>query len=139
MIGAMDSVEMFSPEAVFRVLGEAFFRPTCDEVARKVAEATARGARWWAVVEGDTPVSLLALSSDDPATILWVGTDPDRRRQGWAGSLVRAAGTHRDLTAETDDSAVGFYRTLGFAVEPVTREYPGESVTRWRCFRRANP
>ncbi|MFC4427370.1 GNAT family N-acetyltransferase [Deinococcus navajonensis] len=67
------------------------------------------------------------------AELLHLGTCPEATRQGHARRLLQAVTAHLDLkelSAETDDEAAGFYRRSGFAVSPAPSK-GGRS--RFRC------
>ena len=56
------------------------------------------------------------------------------RRRGVARALISAVARRHagfQLTAETDDEAVGFYRAIGFMTEALPREM--HFTQRWRC------
>jgi len=68
------------------------------------------------------------------AVILHLAVAPDLRGQGLGRALLRAAVAAeglRQLVAETDAEAVGFYRACGFVVTSLGERHPG--VERFRC------
>ena len=87
---------------------------------------------WTWMVDG-TAVSAAGLSaSGTRAELLHLGTRPHARGQGTARSLLLAVMRELHLTvltAETDDSAAGFYRRCGFEVTPT----PSRWGARYRC------
>ena len=63
-----------------------------------------------------------------------VAIHPDYRRQGLGRTLVGAImelDSNVQLTAETDQEAVNFYRKLGFQITSLGEKYPG--VERFEC------
>ncbi len=66
--------------------------------------------------------------------IMSIATDPHHRCKGIASKLISFAANRLNcsiLKAETDDSAVGFYRKYGFAIKSLGEKYPG--VIRYLC------
>lgn len=73
------------------------------------------------------PIALAAFraagSDGSPAVLEYLATVPCHQHEGLASLLVdevRRRQPTTSLIAETDDDAIGFYRTLGFADEPAT-------------------
>ena len=85
------------------------------------------------------PIALAAFRSDgsdgSPAVIEYLATAPRHQHEGLASLLideVRRRHPKAAVIAETDDDAIGFYRTLGFADEPATDpRWP--DTPRYRC------
>lgn len=68
------------------------------------------------------------------AEILHIAVAPSQRQKGIGRSMVEdllAMEGLRDLVAETDSEAVGFYRRCGFIVRSLGEKYPG--VERFLC------
>ena len=85
------------------------------------------------------PIALAAFrpagSDGSPAVIEYLATAPRHQHEGLASLLideVRRRHPKAAVIAETDDDAIGFYRTLGFADEPATDpRWP--DTPRYRC------
>lgn len=72
----------------------------------------------------------------DGYEILGISVRPDLRRHGAGRSLMLRAVEALNLsqlTAETDDDSVGFYRACGFECAPFERTFPDGTCTRYRC------
>ncbi|WP_110181219.1 GNAT family N-acetyltransferase [Nocardioides solisilvae] len=100
--------------------------------AERALEEQGLGHRWGAFVD-DRLVSTAALYrvAGDVARYQVVETHPEARRQGLAGSLVHAVGTHGlselgagqlVIVADADDEAIRLYRALGFTDAEETTE-----------------
>ncbi len=90
----------------------------------------------WLASCDDTPVGVLRLDSKNPArcTITHIATHPEYRSQGIGRKLIEF--TVNDLRfekieAETDDSAVNFYKSCGFEIESLGKNEYG--VQRYKC------
>lgn len=74
-------------------------------------------------------------SDGSPAVIEYLATAPRHQHEGLASLLIdeiRRRHPEAAVIAETDDDAIGFYRTLGFADEPATDpRWP--DTPRYRC------
>ncbi|MGI8316289.1 GNAT family N-acetyltransferase [Halobacillus mangrovi] len=76
----------------------------------------------------------IELSMNQKAVIQHIAVSQDYRKQ-WIGKrmveFIREQYNIRELRAETDDDAVGFYEKLGFEMESLSEKYKG--VTRYQC------
>ncbi|MGO0061884.1 GNAT family N-acetyltransferase [Brevibacillus fluminis] len=80
----------------------------------------------------------LDLAHAAKAVIMHVAVQPDARGKGIGRRMLADAMQRFSLTAlgaETDASAVGFYRSCGFTVKSLGEKYPG--VERFWCEREA--
>ena len=90
----------------------------------------------WAARCAGTPVGILRLHSSERnrCIITHVAVHPEWQERGIGRKLIEFI---RDelkfvrIETETDDGAVGFYRSCGFEIEPLGERYPG--VQRYRC------
>lgn len=94
----------------------------------------------FALCVDDRPVAAAAGAGDGGGVwiLTAIGVAVSHRGRGLGRRLLREVERTIDddwIEAETDDDAVGFYRSCGFAVESLGEKYPG--VERFRC-RRAN-
>ena len=71
-----------------------------------------------------------------PAELLHIAVVPARRGEGFGRLLIdllmQGQGL-RELVAETDADAVGFYRSCGFSIASLGEKYPG--AERFLCTR----
>ncbi|GAA5513295.1 hypothetical protein Dcar01_02028 [Deinococcus carri] len=92
----------------------------------------------YAWVVGGQPVSAAGIRQQgEPAgrdvEVLHLGTTPGQEGRGHARALLHAVAAHLNaarLVAETDDSAVGFYRRAGFEVSSIPSRW---DWVRYRC------
>ena len=80
----------------------------------------------------------IELSAEGVGVIAQIAVAPASRHMGIGQAMINVA--MRDLSlsvlrAETDDDAVGFYRSCGFQVRSLGEKYPG--VERYLCERQA--
>jgi ribosomal protein S18 acetylase RimI-like enzyme len=88
----------------------------------------------------DRVVAFAGFRDTDGRTILrYIAVAPHERGRGCGGALIDAIqerSVETELHAETDDDAVGFYRRLGFSVEPLQSDPRWPDHRRFRCIRR---
>ena len=88
-------------------------------------------------VDGGSVVGFVAYDEQaSPLTIEYIATVPTRRGTGLGESLVRKvqeAHPGRDIFAETDDDAIGFYRRIGFAYRSAPRDPRWPDRPRYAC------
>lgn len=85
---------------------------------------------------GGRPVGVIGLRIGNAVgEVEQIGVDAARRGQGVGRAMIEGLSalrpTIRSWTAETDDDAVGCYRSLGFTIGGLGELYPG--VRRYRC------
>ena len=76
----------------------------------------------------------LALSRPGQGAVRHIAVAPDQRNRGVGRWMLKAAAQRLSLTrieAETDNDAVGFYRSCGFQCESMGEPHPG--IERCRC------
>jgi ribosomal protein S18 acetylase RimI-like enzyme len=74
------------------------------------------------------------ITSPPHGWILHLAVHPDYRKRGLGKRLIEQAMTRFNLESvalETDDDAVGFYRSCGFNITEITSKWPG--VRRYCC------
>ena len=75
-------------------------------------------------------------SKTPDAEIIGIAVDPGCRHFGIGRKLIRKvteSSRFDSLYAQTDDDAVDFYRSCGFAVTAEVKQYPDGEVTRYHC------
>ncbi len=86
--------------------------------------------------EGEKAGILVMKEDGSEAEILGIAVRKDQRKKGLGKEMIyqvmEAAGLKK-ITAQTDDDAIGFYRSSGFEAERVVIEYPDGSAVRYNC------
>ncbi|PZD97268.1 N-acetyltransferase [Paenibacillus sambharensis] len=76
----------------------------------------------------------IEMMSESAARLTHISVSLSQQKQGMGRAMIAETLSHFDLQsleAETDQEAVGFYRSLGFAEHSLGEKYPG--VERFRC------
>lgn len=97
------------------------------------------GYELWCLGPGEAVVGVIGLrvdlSTPHEGEITHVSVAASVQRQGLGRTIIAELKSLKPLTrrwfVETDDDAVGFYRSLGFEVQDLGELYPG--VRRYRC------
>lgn len=121
-------------ERFMRLLAYAIYDPTPARVRERVRQYTERGCHARAYMDNAEPWGIVVFRLDGArAEIVNISTNPGHRRQGISRRLVyRIAAEYpvREIYAETDDDARGFYMRCGFKTRP--ERMIGE-VQRYAC------
>ena len=117
------------------LLGPSMYLPTPERVAARADGSMRDGsvAAYACRMDGAWAGLIVLSVTEDTAVIRAIATEQDARGRGVGRFMMEQAMTMRglsELTAETDNDAVGFYRRCGFAVEVCGRI---DGRTRYRC------
>jgi ribosomal protein S18 acetylase RimI-like enzyme len=118
------------------------YKPSPEKYAVKVDEFMRdKSAKVLACKNAGEIIGVMVISfiDVDSAEIVGIATSETFRLRGGGRFMIDAAMERFELLslyAETDDDAVGFYRTVGFDIRECTQVYGGESVTRYDCILR---
>lgn len=123
----------------YDIYKDCMYLPTGEKYRRKMAEYVADGAVKIFACLGDDQwqgMAVVRFLAADKAELEGIATAPHARGKGIGTFMVAQLMERyclRELAAETDDDAVGFYRKAGFSVKPFAEIYDGETVTRYQC------
>jgi ribosomal protein S18 acetylase RimI-like enzyme len=145
---AEEAMDIFNAKPIFNspdileVYSMCMYMPT-DEKLRSCAQTImnsdsffAFGCRVNDVVAG---VAAFNKDSDEVAQLKGIATSPEYRKSGVGRALILYAMETLRLTelyAETDDDAVGFYRSCDFEIKDLGFKY--ENCRRYKCTLRRN-
>lgn len=123
--------------AIQSVLALSQYQPTPKKVALRAAAYQADPDVFaFACFDQNKPIGTIVLKNRGAQSfeILGIAVNPDNRKQGVGSKLITyvAKSLHcTQITAETDDDAVGFYRSYGFEIKSLGEKYPG--TIRYLC------
>ena len=114
---------LFDPE-VLTLLKPSVYNPTPERLKRRAEKYSAdKNTFVYACkIDGVYAGIVVLKTGNDTAEILDIAVKPEYRKHGIGKSLIDFIFTQfpiDNITAETDDKAVGFYKKCGFAVTPV--------------------
>lgn len=127
---------------VLSILSYSQYRPSKEKMNRIAGQYEEEGAAAFACTDGADVIGVIVLRPVENAlfAILSIAVDPAQRGGGIGSKLIDAAFARLscdELFAETDDDAVGFYRSYGFDIESLGEKYPG--TVRYRCTLKRSP
>jgi ribosomal protein S18 acetylase RimI-like enzyme len=115
---------------------DAFFEPTEDKVERMLSDyLNGTGKELYGYYSGEKLVGIAAITCGSSITIDRIGIAPDERGRGLGSQFVRFLRDtkKKDVVAETDAGAVGFYEKCGFGIAKIIKVYGGEERVRFAC------
>ena len=127
--------------AAYEVYKPCMYRPTMEKYEKKMeAYLQEEAVGIFTCTQGGTVVGMIVGRFDGASgvEILGIAVDADARKRGIGAYMIdRLMDAYAlcNVTAETDDDAVGFYRKCGFCIMEYTEDYDGKPVTRYRCKR----
>ncbi len=126
---------LMEPDAL-AVLALSAYEPTDEKMKQRAAahQGDSGVSAYGCWMDGRLTGLVVLRSQADGLEILSIGVLPQARGHGVASALLdhaRVVHRPRQLVAETDDDAVGFYRKYGFDIGSLGEKYPG--VVRYRC------
>ena len=120
------------------ILALSVYNPTEERLQNRI-QAYRKDSRVLAfgLSKQDVPLGLLILREQDTGKyeILDFAVKKNRQREGLGSFMLdsfRNAFPVKELTAETDDEAVEFYRKYGFAIQPLGDIYQS-GIKRYLC------
>ena len=125
-------------EEAFSIYAPCMYQPTFDDFVAQMEEYWGDSSVKIFVcdIEGEKTGILVLKEDGSEAEILGIAVKNDQRKKGLGKDMVyqvmEAEGLTK-ITAQTDDDAIGFYRSSGFEAEKVVIEYPDGSAVRYNC------
>lgn len=123
--------ENLHDKSVLSMLSLSLYMPSEERLNHLAGEYEAdKNVFVLACIEDGMAVGIIALKrlTCEACEILNIGVSPAFRGRKIGSRLIDTAiecFSCRNLTAETDDDAVGFYRSYGFEIEALGEKYPG--------------
>lgn len=114
---------LFDPE-VLTLLAPSVYNPTPERLKHRAEEYAAdSNVKAYACKNSEKYIGIVVFVTENGITeILDIAVKPEYRKHGIGRKLIDFIFTQfpiDNITAETDDKAVGFYKKCGFAVTPV--------------------
>ena len=114
---------LFDPE-VLTLLAPSVYNPTPERLKHRAEEYAAdSNVKAYACKNSEKYIGIIVFVTENGITeILDIAVKPEYRKHGIGRKLIDFIFTQfpiDNITAETDDEAVGFYKKCGFAVTPV--------------------
>ena len=133
----MDIKTRLNDPLIRSVLALSQYRPTPEKLASRAAAYLADPDIYaFACFDQDKPLGVLVLKNHGAQAfeILSIAVVSDSRHRGIGSKLITHAAEALNctqITAETDDDSVGFYRSYGFKIKSLGEKYP--NCVRYLC------
>ena len=133
-----DTEKLLSREA-FEVYSQCMYKPSFDKYKETMSSyLDRRDVNVYLCEENGTIAGMLVTDRSGGITeITGIAVARDRRKVGigrkMIGFALKCENTDK-LKAETDDDAVGFYRSCGFSTVMIKKEYPDGVDVRYECY-----
>lgn len=127
----VDFVEMYY------VIKDSFYKPNLDKVIKKIEELINdnRSIVFGYFKESKLVGSIVIEITNNEIIVKYIGVRENSRHNDIGSSLIKYIIDQYQLIcfAETDNSAVGFYRKCGFECTEIIKEYGNNKVKRFSC------
>jgi len=123
----------------FDVIKDAFYKPNYDKVKNRIEEIfnTNSSIIFGYFKDDELLGSIVVRILCNKTVIDYIGVREDFRKNNIGFSLIKYVMNKYQLpcSAETDSSSVVFYEKCGFVSKEIIKEYNGEKVVRFNCFK----
>ena len=130
--------DWLTSKEAFSIYAPCMYQPTFEDFVVQMEEYISDSSVKIFVCENEgEKAGILVLKEDgSEAEILGIAVRNDQRKKGLGRDMVyqvMEAEHLKRITAQTDDDAIGFYRSSGFEAERVVIEYPDGTAVRYNC------
>ena len=132
-----DIDDLLSEEA-YKVYSPCMYKPTFNSYVEKIkGYSSDPDIKIFTCLDNDSISGILIMDlSDEIPEIIGIAVDEDQRDHGIASKMIRYATETECLKcikAQTDDDAVGFFKSFGFSCKKEIIEYPDGQAVRYDC------
>ena len=123
----------------FEIYSQCMYQPTFDEYKNELTELASKPEISIFVCtyqQENAGIIVLSARPGNSAEILGIAVKDKLKRLGIGKFMINSAVAVlglKNITAETDDDAVNFYRRSGFKTKAFIRYFPDADVTRYHC------
>lgn len=134
----IDVKEILQNKDLLSILALSTYNPTEERLHNRAETYSNNPATAvYAIQENDMFIGLVVLDMEnrDKFEILNIAVAVNHQKSGIGSSLINHCidALHpKEIIAETDDDAVGFYRCFGFKIIPLGDKY-GAGIMRYQC------
>lgn len=138
MDGSIQSIKgLFKSSEVLAVYSDCIYMPTEEKLNNRAYEFMTNSSisiYWFYKISKIVGVIVIKQTKESSAEIVGIAVHSNHRKEGIGGRLIQFVCEElsiTELSAETDDEAIGFYKKCGF----VTEEFLGNgNYKRFKCF-----
>ena len=126
--------DWLTSKEAFSIYAPCMYQPTFEDFVVQMEEYISDSSVKIFVCENEGEKAGILVLKDEE--ILGIAVRKDQRKGGLGRDMVYQVMETEHLkriTAQTDDDAIGFYRSSGFEAERVVIEYPDGTAVRYNC------
>ncbi|MDE7361630.1 MAG: GNAT family N-acetyltransferase [Oscillospiraceae bacterium] len=133
----IEKPEWLYTEDSFAIYRHCMYKPTFEAYKNKIADyLNDPNTRIFECLAEDRISGMIVLTGKETAELRGIAVSADFQKRGIGTFMIGEAAKKMNIsqiTAETDDDAVGFYKKAGFAITKEIKKYGDEEVVRYRC------
>lgn len=135
----IENWEQLLTEEAFAMYRQCMYKPAYEDYRDKIfAFADDKNTKGLICLRENRIIGILilTLTGNKSAELAGIAVCSSCQKQGIGSSLIQEAANRMQLceiTAETDQEAVGFYRKLGFKTAREIKEYADGRAVRYHC------
>lgn len=122
-------------EMFIEILGYAIYKPNIQKIRNFYEEIRNINTKQiFGYIEKENILGVIVVQNQLNIEILNIGVFSSERKNGIGKKLIEYIhdnNLNKVIEAETDKSAAGFYKSIGFSIIELGEKYPG--VNRYRC------
>ena len=131
-------MDWLQSEEAFSIYASCMYQPTYEAFRKRMKNYVSDPlVKVYVCTEGDCRIGILVLQAqNDEAEIIGVAVSDHVRKRGIGRHMmlqVMELERLKCMKAQTDDDAIGFYRSCGFRDERTVMEYPDGKTVRYNC------
>ena len=125
-------------EDAFSIYASCLYMPTYENFRKRMESYVSDPlVKIYVSAEGDERIGILVLQVlNAEAEIMGIAVSDHYRNQGIGRHIILQVMAQENLKcikAQTDDDAIGFYRSCGFRDEMTVMDYPDGQTVRYNC------
>ena len=128
----------FCTEEIYNIYSACMFNPTFEKFKTKAEEYQNNAAtEIYGYFESNKIIGVIVTEeSESQIEIIGIAVDNNKQKQGVGTKLIDfiRTKTKKQIFAETDTDAVGFYKKYGFSIEEKTVSKNDDTFTRYLCY-----
>ena len=133
----IEDPEWLNTEDAFAIYRQCMYKPTLEAYKNKIADYLKDpSTKIFECLAEDRISGIIVLTGEVTAELIGIAVRVGLQKRGIGSFMIGEAAKKmniRQITAETDDDAVGFYKKAGFDITKVIKKYGDEKVVRYRC------
>jgi ribosomal protein S18 acetylase RimI-like enzyme len=121
--------------SLYEIIKDAVYQPNIEKVKNKIEALLADRSIMYIKIENNKQIGLIIIKELNEIEIELIGVLKKYRNKGIGKELILHVSNliNKPIKLATDETAIGFYRKLGFNVSEVIINYPDGIRKRYEC------